>query len=95
MAIGLQRRQLQFALLLEAIIMVLVAFVAATGLGLVLQFLGINALTATTGLPFTWSFQPTAIGVGALSALVITLAGSLYPARQAGRVPMLEAIAYE
>jgi ABC-type lipoprotein release transport system permease subunit len=38
--------------------------------------------------------ERSALLVGAASALVIAVAGSLYPARAATRVPVLDAIAY-
>jgi ABC-type antimicrobial peptide transport system permease subunit len=76
-------------------VMVALALIAGAFLGTALQATGIAFLDSTTGLPFHFSFEPLALLVGAASALVIAVAGSLYPARQATRVPVLEAIAYE
>jgi putative ABC transport system permease protein len=94
-AIGLHRRQLAMALFAEAAIMVAVALVAGAVLGTTLQAMGIAYLDTTTGLPIHFHFELSALMVGAASALVIAVAGSLYPARAATRVPVLEAIAYE
>ncbi|MFN2463023.1 MAG: FtsX-like permease family protein [Candidatus Dormibacteria bacterium] len=94
-AIGLHRRQLAEALLAEAGVMVALALLAGTALGLTIQAVGIIFLDATTGLPLHFHLQPAALGIGLVAALVIAVAGSLYPARQAATVPVLEAIAYE
>jgi putative ABC transport system permease protein len=94
-AIGMQISQLRTSLILEASLMVLVALGAAAVLGTILQVLGLTFIAASTGLPIHWSWQPLGLLFGAASAIVIVAAGSLYPARQAGRVPVLEAIAYE
>jgi putative ABC transport system permease protein len=94
-AIGLHRRQLAAALFAEAAIMVALALVAGAILGTTLQAMGIVFLDSTTGLPFQFNFELSALLVGAASALVIAIAGSLYPARAATKVPVLEAIAYE
>jgi putative ABC transport system permease protein len=94
-AIGLSKAQLRAALLLEATLMVSVALGAAAVIGIVMQALGMAFLAGSTGLPLQFAIEPSALALAAASALVIVVGGSMYPAREAARVPVLEAIAYE
>jgi putative ABC transport system permease protein len=94
-AIGALGREVAAALLLEASAMLLVALVAGAGLGVGLQALGTQFLIQTAGLPLRWSLDLQQLLAGGVAALVTVVLGSLYPARLASRVPVLEAIRYE
>lgn len=94
-AMGVLASEVAASLVLEAVAMLTVALVAGVVLGSLMQALGIQFLATAAGLPVQWSFAAGPILEGAAAAAITVLAGSLYPARRASQVPVLEAIAYE
>lgn len=94
-AIGALRSELSASVVLEAFVVAQVALLAGTALGTLIHFLGVQYTVSTTGSPLSWSFQAPGVGVAAGASLLAALAGSAYPAVQAARLPVLEAIRYE
>jgi putative ABC transport system permease protein len=94
-AIGLRPSQLGPALVLEAAGMVGIALAVGTAFGVLLYRIGIPLLAASTGLIVRWEITPGPLLLAVAAAACIAVLGSVYPARMASRLPVLEALAYE
>jgi putative ABC transport system permease protein len=94
-AIGLRSSQLGTVLVLEATGMVAIALAVGTGFGIVIYTMGIPLIAASTGLTVLWEVTPGPLLLAAAAAAVIAALGSVYPARMASRLPVLEALVYE
>lgn len=94
-SVGMSAAQLTASFVLEAVAMVVVALAGAALFGLLFHGLSVASLHAITGLPLRWAPEPAPLVTAAAAGVVIVVGGSFYPARRAGRIPLLDAIAYE
>ena len=87
-AIGVFKLEIAKALLLSAVTILYVAIPFGVILGLLMQYCGLNLISATTGLPLQWSFFFKPIISGIMAITVATLMGVLYPAWVSSRMEM-------
>ena len=91
-AIGMTRGQLRCSLAVEALLLSLVSGVVGVVLGTLFGWLGsymVFSLYGDTVFPFEWTTNGAVLGVGALAALLASVA----PARRAVKTPPVEALA--
>lgn len=94
-AVGITTTGVAAALVIEVAAVLSIALLAGIVLGSLMQALGTAFVAATTGLPLRWTFATGPVLQGVAAAIAAVLAGSLYPARRAAGVPVLDAIACE
>lgn len=94
-AIGLRPALLGRVLVLEAAGMVGISLAVGTWFGILVYRISIPLIAASTGLTVRWEITPGPLLLAAAAAVAIAGLGSLYPARMASRLPILEALVYE
>ncbi len=94
-AIGASQRQVRQMILLEAVLLAL--FGALTGVlaGTAMSYGFLKALSGGFGMALPFDFPWPGIAVALLVGLLLTLAVSFLPARNAARLNMLHALRYE
>ena len=90
-AVGMTRRQLSWMIRAEAVLVAAVAAVVGLGLGLGLAVATLAGLSSDT--PFVLRVPAGQLGAVAAVAVLAGLAAGLLPARRAGRLDLLTAIA--
>lgn len=91
-AIGATRKQIRLAVGLEAAGLVGLATLAAIPLGLLFQFLSANVNRSKLGFPVQMHLAPIVLIVAAVTALIMSLFGSLPPITRVGRLQVVEAL---
>lgn len=94
-ALGANRAELPRIVTIEAVAIALVGAACGIPLGILLQALGIRGDNGAEGLPITFQFLAAPIFVAVMGVLAISFLGAWWPARQAARLNVLEAIGYE
>jgi putative ABC transport system permease protein len=94
-AIGTSRRQLRRMVGIEAAALGLVGGVIGTLVGFLLHRAAISAIAQPSGYPLRYEFVPEPAAVAFAVGAAIAVLGSLFPARRAASVNIIEAIGYE
>lgn len=92
-ALGASRRRLAVGVVFEALILAAIGAGFGLALGLGLAELLASAMRSFFGLPLSaLKVEPGAAAIAVVVGLLATLAGSLYPALRAGRIPPIQAL---
>src|SRR5690606_9908269 len=95
-SVGMTRPQLTRMLVLEAILQGALGGAVAIVLGGLVSYLWLsNSLYSVLGWSIEYSLPWQAVGIVFLVGVGVAIAASLYPARQAARIEIREALAYE
>ena len=94
-ALGTSRKRLRRMVSLEAAAIGLVGGIAGALVGFVLHRGIMGDVAARSGLPINYFFYPRPAIIAFVVGMAIAVAASLFPARRAGNVNIIEAIGYE
>lgn len=94
-AVGTSRRRLRNSVLAEGMALGALGVVVGLLLGVGGHYLVVLGTQQAAGIPVVFRFEPLVLGIAAVFALLVTVAGCLGPAWRAGRLDVLEAVGYE
>lgn len=95
-AIGMLRRQLSRMIVVESLCLSIVGAFVGLGVGILNGWLILNAVNRQdTGWEVATKVPWETTGIYLLALIVVGAAAALYPARVAGRVPVVDALGYE
>jgi putative ABC transport system permease protein len=94
-SLGMTRRQVTGMVLAESLAMGLIGGAYGLAFGYVVAEVLIMGMNMMNGYDLMYIFTPRPYAAGILIALVISQGAALYPARQAARVNIVEAIKHE
>ncbi|WP_158884794.1 ABC transporter permease [Amycolatopsis anabasis] len=93
-ALGANRRTIRRVVVTEAAAVGAIGGAVGLGVGLALHYLITFTLAATTGIEVAFEVIPISLGLG-VAVVLLSLLGSLPPARRAARLNVLKAIGWE
>ena len=94
-AVGTLRRQVAAMVVVESATLVLVALVLSLPLGVLLSAVTVGNISSALGFSVTFAFPWIALPVLAAIAVIVGLLAAIAPARRAGRLEIVSALAFE